>query len=191
MRKIKVFALFTVLACGAGVAMPGNAWAAFNVKNFSCTTTPFGVSVDVSGLGSTNLCVEGSVSLNLFCACVNNSGTCTSDPKKLTNPFSAQSGKSVEPKNGRVRTTFTLPVTIDDTLCTEPQCGSGQDTKLIKWDTSPPKGQPATFRVCTTSVAGGGQCSCGGQPILDSTTCGPTSDIPFPGKNNSCASKLP
>src|SRR4029453_16760112 len=173
------------VAVTVGAFGPGEARAAFNVKDFSCTTDPFGVHVDVSGLGSTNVCVDGSVTLNLDCACVGGGGNCPSDAKKQTVPVSSQAGQSVEPKNGRVNTTFTLPISISDALCTEPQCGGGQDTKLIQWDTSAP-GSPATFRVCTTAVAGGQPCSCDGQPILATLTCGPTSDIVFAGKKNSC-----
>jgi hypothetical protein len=178
-------ALVTVSAFG-----PGEARAGFNVKDLSCTTDPFGVHVDVSGLGNTNICVEGSVTLNLDCACVGGGGNCTSDAKKATVPVSSQAGQSVEPKNGRVNTTFTLPISISDGLCTEPQCGSGQDTKLIQWDTSAP-GSPATFRVCTTTQPGGQPCSCDGQPILDTRTCGPTSDIVHEGKHRSCLDLFP
>jgi hypothetical protein len=74
-----------------------DARAAFNVKDFSCTTDPFGVHVDVAGLGNTNLCVEGVVVLNLSCACVGGGGNCPSDAKKQTTPFSSQAGQSVEP----------------------------------------------------------------------------------------------
>jgi hypothetical protein len=170
---------------------PENARAAFNVKDFSCTTDPFGVHVDVSGLGNQNLCVDGSVTLDLSCACVGGGGNCPSDAKKQTIPVDSQAGVSVEPKNGRVNTTFTLPVSISDGLCTEPQCGSGQDTKLIKWDTFPPEGSPATFRVCRTGSAAGQPCSCDGQPLLDTQTCGPTSDIVFAGKRDSCLGLFP
>jgi hypothetical protein len=135
---------------------PGEARAqSNNVKDFSCTTDPFGVHVDVSGVGNTNLCVDGSVTLDLSCACVGGGDNCPSDAKKQTIPVSSQAGQSVEPKNGRVNTTFTLPISISDGLCTAPQCGGGQDTKLIKWDTFPPEGSPATFRVCTTDAPGG------------------------------------
>jgi hypothetical protein len=189
--SIKTWAKLAGVALAAAVTIgafaPGEARAAFNVKDFSCTTDPFGVHVDVSGLGNTNVCVDGSVTLNLDCACVGGGGNCPSDAKKQTIPVSSQAGQSVEPKNGRVNTTFTLPISISDGLCTEPQCGGGQDTKLIQWDTSPsPPGMPATFRVCTTTEPGGQPCTCDGQPLLDTTTCGPTSDIVFPGKKGSC-----
>ena len=66
LRLVPVIAI----AAAAMIALaPANARAAFNIKNFSCTTTPFGVAVDVSGLGNTNICIEGSVDLNLDCAC--------------------------------------------------------------------------------------------------------------------------
>jgi len=122
----------TVLA--AAVFGISDARAAFNVKDFACTTDPFGVHVDVAGLGNTNLCVEGVAVLNLSCACVGGGGNCPSDAKKQTIPVTTQSGLSVEPKNGRVNTTFTLPISIGDGLCTEPTCGQGQTTKLIQWD---------------------------------------------------------
>lgn len=187
-------AILTGLALAAMVTAsafgPGDARAGFNVKDFSCTTDPFGVHVDVSGLGNQNLCVDGSVTLSLDCACVGGGGNCPTDAKKQTVPVSSQAGQSVEPKNGRVTTTFTLPISISDGLCTEPQCGGGQDTKLIQWDTSAP-GSPATFRVCTTTQPGGQPCSCDGQTILDTTTCGPTSNIVFPGKKGSCLRLFP
>src|SRR5262249_41578592 len=99
-------------------------------------------------------------------------------------PFSSQAGLSVEPKNGRVSTTFSLPININDSLCTEPTCGSGQTTKLIKYDTSPPNGIPATFSACTTTAAAGQPCGC--TDSLETITCGPTSNIVFSGKHNSC-----
>jgi hypothetical protein len=169
----------------------GDARAAFDIKDLSCTTDPFGVHVDVSGLGGTNICIEGSATLNLDCACVGGGGNCPSDAKKQTIPVDTQAGLSVEPKNGRVNTTFTLPISISDGLCTEPQCGSGQDTKLIQWDTQPsPPGSPATFTVCTTVQPAGQPCTCAGAPtrgdLPETTTCGPTSDIVFSGKKDSC-----
>ena len=186
--KLAVFAVAAVVTVSA--FGPGDARAGFVVKTFSCTTDPFGVHVDVSGLGNTNLCVDGSVTLSLDCACVGGGGNCPTDAKKQTVPVSSQAGQSVEPKNGRVTTTFTLPISISDGLCTAPQCGSGQDTKLIQWDTMAP-GSPATFRVCTTTQPGGQPCSCTGEPILDTQTCGPTSNIVFAGKRNSCLDLFP
>src|SRR5262245_57151581 len=181
------FALAALVTVGA--FGPGEARAGFVIKTFSCTTEPFGVNVDVSGLGNQNVCVDGSVTLSLDCACVGGGNNCPSDAKKQTIPFSSQAGQSAEPKNGRVTTKFTLPVSISDGLCTEPQCGSGQDTKLILRNTSAP-GSPATFRVCTTNVPGGEPCCCDGvtpPSLLATVTCGPTGAIVFPGKkNNSC-----
>jgi hypothetical protein len=187
--SIKTWAKLAGVALAAAVTVgafgPGEARAGFVVKTFSCTTDPFGVNVDVSGLGNQNLCVDGSVTLNVDCACVGGGGNCTSDAKKATLAVSSQAGQSSEPKNGRVTTKFTLPVSISDGLCTEPQCGGGQDTKLILWNTSAP-GSPATFRACTTDVAGGQPCSCDGASPLATITCGPTSDIVFQGKKGSC-----
>jgi hypothetical protein len=190
MKQIRNHAKLAVVAAAAVLAFTAfglsDVRAAFDVKDISCTTDPFGIHVDVSGLGNTNLCVDGSATLNLSCACVGGGGNCPSDAKKQTIPVNTQAGQSVEAKNGRVNTTFTLPISISDGLCTEPQCGNGQKTRLIEWDTSPPTGSPAKFRVCKTTVAGGGECSCDGQPILATKTCGPTSDIVFSGKNDSC-----
>src|SRR5262249_39724460 len=109
--SIRGKAMLTGLALAAFVTSsafgPGDARAGFNVKDFSCTTDPFGVHVDVSGLGNQNLCVDGSVTLSLDCACVGGGGNCPTDAKKQTVPVSSQAGQSVEPKNGRVTTTFT------------------------------------------------------------------------------------
>src|SRR5262245_18907482 len=169
----------------------GDAHAGFVVKQFSCSATPFGVNVDISGLGNTNVCIEGSANVNLNCACVGGGGNCPTDTKKQTTPFNFSSGLSVEPKNGRVTTTFALPFNPTDSLCTAPQCGSGQDTKLISWNTSPPTGSPATFEMCTTTAAAGQDCSCAGATPLADATCGPTSDIVFAGKHGSCAALFP
>jgi hypothetical protein len=174
----------------AFTAFLGDAHAGFVVKQFSCSTTPFGVSVDISGLGNTNVCIEGSATANLNCACVGGGGNCPTDAKKQTIPTTVSSGLSVEPKNGRVTTTFNLGFNPTDSLCTAPQCGSGQTTKLISWDTSPPTGSPATFDMCTTTAAPGDTCTCAGDTLADAT-CGPTSDIVFAGKKGSCLARFP
>src|SRR5262245_14340134 len=187
---VALAALVTVSAFG-----PGEARAAFNLKALSCTTDPFGVRVDVSGLGSTNICIEGSVTLNLSCACANKGQNCTSDAKKNTAALEAQASQSVAPKNGRVTTTFALPLNVSDALCEgDPAnlaCPGGQDAKLVKFDAT----EPATFTVCTTTAAAGTPCTCAGAPTqgdLPATiTCGPTGGVPFPGKNDSCLDLFP
>ncbi|MGH6841954.1 MAG: hypothetical protein ACREDV_07675 [Methylocella sp.] len=85
MSRVKFLAFSAALAlAGAWVAYPGNAWAqAFNVKDFSCKS-PFSVNVDVAGLGTKNLCVTGSATVDLSCACVGGGGNCPSDAKKQT-----------------------------------------------------------------------------------------------------------
>lgn len=185
MSKLKVFAL-ALLALGAWMALPDNAWAqGFNVKNFSCgSPNPFSVNVDVSGLGHTNLCVTGSAVVDLSCACVGGGGNCTSDAKKATTPITTTTGQSFEAKNGRVVTTVTLPISLTDASCTEPQCGSGQTTRLIKFQT---EGTDPTFSVCTTTAAPGTSCSCTASTALDTIACGPTGAIIFAGKKNSCS----
>jgi hypothetical protein len=181
---------------GAAVAFsafgPGEARAAFKVKELSCTSDPFGVHVDVRGLGNTNICIEGSVTLELSCACANNGGNCTSDAKKNTTAFAAQASQAVEPKNGRVMTTFVLPVNVGDGLCegdpTNLACPSGQDAKLVEFETV----EPAIFTVCTTDAAAGAPCTCEGAPtqgdLPETITCGPTGNINilFRGKHGSC-----
>jgi hypothetical protein len=69
--RVKTFALSTALAAaGAGVSLPGNAWAqSFHVNDFSCLTTGLGVHVDVGGVGNTNLCVTGSATVDLLRLC--------------------------------------------------------------------------------------------------------------------------
>jgi hypothetical protein len=185
MSNLKVFAL-ALLALGTWVALPGSALAqGFNVKNFSCSgASPFSVNVDVSGLGNTNLCVTGSAVVDLSCACVGGGGNCTSDAKKATTPITTSVGQSFQAKNGRVVTTVTLPISLTDASCTEPQCGSGQTTKLIKFAT---EGTDPTFTVCTTTAAPGTSCSCTEGAALDTIACGPAGATIFAGKKNSCS----
>jgi hypothetical protein len=166
----------------------GDARAGFVVKQFSCSTTPFGVNVDISGLGNTNVCIEGSANVNLNCACVGGGDNCPTDTKKQTTPTTISSGLSVEPKNGRVTTTFSLGFNPTDSLCTAPQCGSGQTTTLISW--SIPTGG-ADFDMCTTTAAAGQLCTCTETSELADATCGPTSDIVHAGKHGSCAALFP
>jgi hypothetical protein len=184
--KLAFVAVAAVLAFTAFASGDARAQG-FNVHEFACTTSPFGVEMDVRGLGNTNVCVEGSADVDLNCACAGGGGNCPSDAKKQTIPTTVTSNISLEPKNGRVVTTFTLPFNPSDGLCTEPQCGSGQKTKLISWAT--PEGG-AEFTLCTTTAAPGQPCSCEGaeeEDILATQTCGPTSDIVFAGKHGSCA----
>ena len=77
-RTVTTTISLLILACIA----PPTSWAGFVEKNFSCTTTPFGVNVDFSGLGGTDLCVTGSANVGLSCACAGGGGNCTSDSKK-------------------------------------------------------------------------------------------------------------
>lgn len=162
----------------------------FNVKNFSCTTTPLGVNVDVSGIGHTNLCVTGTAQVNLSCACAGNGGNCTSDSKKAGGSETLSSSQSFEPKNGRVQTTFFLTPAPSNADCEGPavglQCGGGQDATLIKWTTA--DSQPE-FSVCSTTSAPGTPCTCG--TALDTISCGPEGATPNPGKHNSCSSLFP
>jgi len=190
-RAARLMTAAVALAIG-GLALPGNASAGFVVKDFSCTTTPLGVNVDVSGLGNTNLCVTGFATVDLSCACVGGGGNCPTDAKKQTIPTTTSSSQSFEPKNGRVVTTVTLPISLTDAACTAPQCGQGQTTKLIEFAT---RDAEPTFSVCTTTAAPGTSCTCEGAPtagdLPETINCGPESKIVFPGKHDSCLSLFP
>src|SRR5215510_8566034 len=167
-----------------GLALPGNALAqgTVNVVDFSCGTTPFSVNVDVRGLGGTDVCVTSTATVDLSCACVNNSGSCPQAANKATTPTTFKSQATLEPKNGRVHTTVNLPISLNDQSCTEPEgCGSGQTVKLIEFTTA--DSQPI-FTLATGSCASPG-------PTLSTIDCGPTSGIPFPGKGGSCAALFP
>jgi hypothetical protein len=185
------FGSVALAAALAFTAFLGDARAAFNVKEFSCTTTPFGVSVDVSGLGNTNVCIAGSADVGLNCACAGGGGNCPSDAKKQTISATFTSSQSVAPKNGRVITTFTLPFNPTDGLCTTESpaltCPSGQDAKLVSW--AIPTGG-ADFALCTTTAPANQPCTCNGT-TFDTLTCGPTSDVVFAGKKGSCLARFP
>src|SRR5437016_4358036 len=75
---------------------------AFNVNSFMCSSTPFGVDLDVSGLGHTDLCVIGTANINLDCACAGGGGNCTSDTAKNTTSASISTSQDLKPKNGSV-----------------------------------------------------------------------------------------
>src|SRR5215472_1199198 len=90
----------------AFTAFSGDARAqAFNVNKFQCSATPFGVDLDASGLGHTDLCVIGTANINLDCACAGGGGNCTSDSAKNTTSTSASTSQEVQPKNGSVSAT--------------------------------------------------------------------------------------
>jgi hypothetical protein len=167
----------------AFTAFSGDARAAFNVKDFSCGTTPFSVNVDVSGLGSTDVCVTSVATVDLSCACVNNSGSCPQAANKATTPTTIQSAATIEPKNGRVHTTVNLPFSPTDASCTAPEgCGSGQTVKLIEFTTQ--DSQP-TFTLFQ------GPCGSTTGTLAGPLNCGPTSAQPFPGKSGSCLALFP
>jgi hypothetical protein len=176
LRLVPVIAI----AAAAMIALaPTDAGAqSLNVKTFNCPETTTTVTVDVSGLGNTNVCVDGSVSLILNCACENSGGNCPNDQNKQTVPTTAESQEVLEPKNGRVRTTVSieLPDQDDDALCqTEPpvlNCPGGQDEALVGFQTT----SLTTWILCTTTAAVGDPCSCPdtGPTVLATDTCGET-----------------
>jgi hypothetical protein len=184
--KLAVIAAAAVLAFTALASGDARAQS-FNVKEFSCSTDPFGVNVDVSGLGSNNVCIVGSADIDLNCACVGGGGNCPTDANKQTTPATFEASQSVEPKNGRVVTTFDVDFNPTDGLCTteEPAltCPSGQTARLISWEVV---GGGADFTLCPTDLTAGQECSCAEEDVIAQTTCGPLSDVEFPGKRGNC-----
>jgi hypothetical protein len=176
------------IAAAAMIAMaPADAGAAFNVKTFQCAGT--GVDVDVSGLGNTNVCVEGISDVDLFCACRNTGGQCPNAANKQTRGAGAAANETLQPKNGRVRTTFSLqgvpPNQTQDAVCTAAAgtpfgdlvvegppltCPGGQTAALVGSEAT------TTFTLCTTTQQPGEDCTCTGQGTLlaGPISCGPT-----------------
>ena len=161
----------------------GDARAADNVKDFSCGTTPFSVNVDVSGLGTTDVCVTSFARVDLSCACVNNSGSCPQAANKATAALTVKNEATIEPKNGRVHTTVNLPISVNDASCTAPTgCGSGQSVKLIEFTT---EDEQPTFTLLL------GSCDSPSATLAGPINCGPTAGQPFPGKGGSCLALFP
>jgi hypothetical protein len=167
----------------AFTAFLGDARAqAFNVNKFSCTATTFGVDVDVSGLGHTDICVLATVDSDLNCACAGGGGNCTSDAKKNTLATSSTSATEVQSKNGRAIATVPAAFSASDTQCAANlSCPSGQTAKLVSFTAS------AEFTLCTSN--GASPCGCATQ-IAEPITCS-TSGTPFRGKKDSCLSLFP
>lgn len=163
----------------------------FHVNNFSCTTSPLGVHVSVGGVGNTNLCVTGSATVDLNCACVGGGGNCPTDAKKQTTPTTSSTSQTLQPTNGKVVADVSLPISLTDASCTAPTCGSGQTVKLISFATE--DSQP-TFTVCIAGPPGpNGECTCDGAAgdLPQTINCGPQTGTVFPGKHNSCSSLFP
>jgi len=191
-RRSLITAAASLVLGGAGVVLPNQAWAqSFHINKFSCTTTPLGVHVDVGGVGNTNLCVTGSATVDLNCACVGGGGNCPTDAKKQTLPTTASTGQTLQPTNGRVVADVSIPISLTDASCTAPVCGSGQTTKLIEWKT---EDSLPTFTVCIAGTPGpNGECTCDGAAgdLPETINCGPETMVVFPGKKNSCSSLFP
>ena len=157
----------------------------FNVNKFTCSATPFGVDVDVSGLGNTDICVIGTADIAENCACAGGGGNCTSDAKKQTTTATSSTAQEPQAKNGRVIATVTVPFSTSDAQCAAAlsgpsACPSGQTPKLVSFAAS------EDFTLCTAGppTQPGQACSCAKE--LDTVTCN-SSGTPFPGKKNSCA----
>ena len=156
----------------------------FHVNNFSCSSTPFGVDVDVGGVGNTDLCVIGSASINLNCACAGGGGNCTSDAKKNTSTATASTSADLQPRNGQVSATVTIPFSTSDSQCSALACPSGQKAKLVEFAAS------ETFRLCISNGAPSCGCAQDTHQLDETITC-LSSGTPFPGKKNSCLSLFP
>ena len=177
--------LVLLLGTAAFATLPGDAHAqAFNVNKFTCSATTFGVDIDVSGLGNTDICVVGTATIGLNCACAGGGGNCTSDAKKATISSTVSTSQEVESKNGRAIATVTVPFTTSDSQCTTGTnpltCPSGQTARLVKFAAS------EEFQLCTSN----GASPCGCAQELDAITC-TSSGTPFPGKRNSCSALFP
>jgi hypothetical protein len=160
-----------------------------HVNDFSCSTTPpFGVNVDVGGLGNDDICVIGTTDINLNCACAGGGGNCTSDAKKNTTTASTSTAQEVQSKNGRVNTTITIPFAANDAQCTTGPnpltCPSGQREKLVSFAAT------GHFQLCISGPPMQPGQACGCAEELDAVTCN-TSGTPFPGKRNSCSALFP
>jgi hypothetical protein len=131
--------------------------------------------------------------LSLACACAGGGDNCTSDAKKNTIDATIESSEAVEPKNGRAIADFTLPVSVDNSLCNGLGCPGGQTATLVAFDA----GAGGTFTVCTTHVAAGQPCSCDNAPtqgdLPRTITCEPTGvAVVFAGKKrDSCFALFP
>jgi hypothetical protein len=160
------------------VMAPERAWAqATNVFTFQCSGN--GIRVDIRGLGTQNVCIEGTADVDLFCACATRSGNCPNADNKSTLGTTVAASTIEQPQNGRVRTTFSIPSSQfpqageeGNELCANDpslHCGRGQTPTLIGFDTS-----GTTFEACTqfttTIVEGEPTCTCtetlaGGGPV--------------------------
>jgi hypothetical protein len=178
--KLAVVAAAAALAFTAFASGDASAQA-FNVNKFSCSSTPFGVDIDVSGLGHTDVCVIGTADITLNCACAGGGGNCTSDAKKATEDTTVSTSQEVEPKNGRAIATVTVPFSTSDAQCAAVlACPSGQRARLVKFAAS------EVFQLCTSD----GLSPCGCAEELDTITC-TSSGTPFPGKKDSCSALFP
>jgi hypothetical protein len=183
-------AKLAAVALAAGLALTafgsGDARAqALKVVTFECADS-FEVDVDIRGLGNTNVCVAGTATLNLDCACVGGGGNCPTDTKKQGFSTTISVDQTLEPKNGRLDTSVSLPGTppTDAQCAAALSCPNGQRSRLIQFDTEP---DGTHFEACTTTAAVGEACTCDGQgTLLANTDCPATSEVSFPGKHDSC-----
>jgi hypothetical protein len=151
-------------------------------SSFTCTSDQSGVNIDLRGLGNSNICIEGSETVDINCACVSGGNNCPSDTKKQTFTTTVSSSESVAPQNGRVTDTFTIA--SPDLSCPSSfTCPSGQTPKVISFSST-----GASFEACPTDTPAGQPCDCEGETALAQATCGaagPT--VVNAGKHSSCA----
>ena len=157
--------------------------SAQNVHTFQCTDDAFGVKMDIRGLGNQNICVVGTVTADLNCACAGGGGNCPSDTKKQSEPVTTSDGAALEPKNGRVVETFDLPFSAGDGQCASLDCPGGQREKLISFEIA---NDGAQFTLCATDADPGQPCNCIGEDPIAEVSCGPGEEVVFAGKRSSC-----
>jgi hypothetical protein len=174
------------IAAAAMIAMaPTDARAqANNINTFQCVSGAVAVTIDATGLGNRDLCVITDITQEVDCACVGGGGNCASDAKKQTTTETSTAATRVETDNGNVRTTVTP--TVPTPSCTGLDCPSGQRARLIQFSST------GDFRVC--SVAQGEACNVttcpAGEALATAENCGPSNNIVFAGKNDSCVNQF-
>jgi len=106
-------------------------WAvAANFKSFSATVNRAGaliIAFDESGLGNEDVSYSASASATATYACCNRGGNQPADPKKETATATLAAAFTLEPDNGRIRTSLTFGPPV----ATGFGCPGGQSTKLL------------------------------------------------------------
>jgi hypothetical protein len=162
------------------VMAPESAWAqAVNVRSFECNNQGE-LDVDIRGLGTLDVCIEGTITVETFCACATRSGNCPNAANKRTSEETETASVRRRPENGRVNVDLDADEFFGDvipdptkppncaTLPTSPLiCPQGQTETAIGFDTS-----GGTFVACTEfTTNAAGECACTGETIAGPVTC--------------------